>query len=102
MRCLVLDNVPITFGNSGFTHLIRKDRKVRPFSEVRWRMDLLKHAPFIITDKNTICGKTSSANSTYGSITYFSLTNSVGKSKIRMILRQYGTGNIHFLSIMTV
>jgi hypothetical protein len=102
MRCAVLENEPIIFGDSGFTHLMRKGRKTRPFSEMRRRMNLLRHVPSIIGSDKTIHTKTISNNSTYGTITYFSLINSIDNIKIKLILRQYGTGNIHFLSIMTI
>ena len=102
IRCSALGNAPITFGNSGFTHLLRKQRITRPFQEVRRRISLLRHIPFVITDKSTLCAKTTSLNDIYGTISYFSLTNSIVGMKIKIILRQYGTGNIHFMSIMTI
>ena len=102
IRCPALENKVVTFGNSGFSHLIRKDRKNRPFNEVCWRIELLKYAPSLIKDMSTTYSKTISQNKIYGTISYFSMINSIDKIKVKIILRQYGTDNIHFLSIMTM
>jgi hypothetical protein len=102
IRCPILKNQLVVFGNSGFSHLLRKGRKTRPFNETYRKIKLLTHIPFVLADKRTRMEKTISLNRIYGIITYFGLTNSADIPKIRIILRRYGSGTIHFVSIMSL
>jgi hypothetical protein len=102
IRCPTLNNQLIIFGNSGFTHLIRKDRKMRPKDDCYRRLMLMKYVPQIIKNENTKINYKIISSKKYGRITFWVLTQQIDSRLIKVIFRQYGKGSIHFRSVMDV
>ena len=100
IRCRHIDNDFIIFGNSGFTHLLIKERKSRPINEQFRKLSLIKNLPQIL-DNNVMEKEIRIIPSKeYGQIEYLALVIKRDETKVKIILRKVGSGNYHFWSIM--
>lgn len=95
-----LDNSLITFGHSGFKHLLTKNRKERAINEQFRKLSLLKYLLEVINSDNPIIDKRILSSKEYGSIEYVSIVKHIDNRNIKVILRKLGGGNYHFWSIM--
>ena len=95
-----IDNDFIIFGDSGFSHLLIKDRKLRSIDEQFRKLFLIKYIPQII-NSNVIKKDVRIIHSKeYGQIEYMALSRKIDERIVKMILRKIGSGNYHFWSIM--
>ena len=100
IRCKHIDNDFIIFGDSGFSHLLIKDRKLRSIDEQFRKLFLIKYIPQII-NSNVIKKDVRIIHSKeYGQIEYMALSRKIDERIVKMILRKIGSGNYHFWSIM--
>lgn len=96
VKCATLDGESVYFNNYGFNHLIRK-RGIRRYAwDVKRRLLLLKYAEEIIISKSSKIEYKKDKNK------FWSITNTVGKKRIKIILRKIGKGKIHFYSIFEI
>ena len=102
IRCKNLNNELVTFGASGFKHLLTKNRKERTIDEQYRKLSLLKHVVEVINAEKPEFGVRKLQSKEYGSIEYISISSFVNSVKIRVILRKIGNGHYHFWSIMDV
>lgn len=100
IRCVWVDNNYVIFGNSGFTHLLIKNRKSRPINEKCRKLNLVKYISQIINNRNAKSEVRIFKNKKYGQIEYKSITAEINSRKIKVIIRKIGNGNYHFWSIM--
>ncbi len=94
--CPAFNNDKVYFTDTGFKHLIEKNRKLRTKDDRNRRFILIKHVPQML-------GKAKSF-STYrkseigGSVAHFW---SIEKNPVVIIIRQIGKGNKHFFSVFS-
>lgn len=100
IRCIWINNEYIIFGNSGFTHLLIKNRKSRSISEKYRKLCLIKYIPQIINNKNARIGLRILKDKKYGQIEFRSIAAETDSRSIKVILRKIGNGNYHFWSVM--
>ncbi len=95
-----IDNNFIVFSNSGFTHLLIKDRKSRPIGEQFRKLSLIRHIPHIINSDEVKKEVRLIPSKEYGQIKYLALLGKVDSNIVKIILRKLGSGDYHFWSIM--
>lgn len=100
IRCKHIDNNFIVFGNSGFTHLLIKDRKSRSIDEQFRKLSIIRYIHDIINNDNVKKDIRIIQSKEYGQIEYTALSGKVDDRIVKIILRKIGNGNYHFWSIM--
>ena len=105
--CLALNNEEVSFGNTGYRHLIRKGRKNRPIPDQIRRFTLLPYAPEVIRHGKLIEHRTipeeivtEESNCYFKVIHFWTISHFVEGRNLRVTIIQSGNGKKHFLSIM--
>jgi len=109
--CPSLGGEYVKFNRLGFNHLIRKGHVPRPKSEQKRRLLLLKHAEQIVknpkakiyfrqTEEKYFINRHGQKILTTSIAKFWTLVETIEKKKIKLVVRQLGDGQKHFLSIM--
>jgi len=111
IKCPALSNECISFSRIGFNHLIRKGRIPRPKNEQKRRFILISYIEEIIKNpeakifyrQKTIKRKVNRHGEKVlieSEASFWVFTYKTESCLIKVIIRQLGNGNKHFLSIM--
>ena len=100
IRCKHIENDLIIFGDSGFSHLLIKDRKLRSIDEQFRKLCLVQYIPQIINNDGIKKETRIIQSKEYGQIEYIALSGNFDNKIVKIILRKLGNGNYHFWSIM--
>lgn len=109
--CPSLGGEYIIFNRFGFGHLIRKGHIPRPKSEQKRRLLLLKYAEQIVrnlrakiyfrqTEEKYFINRHGQKLLTTSIAKFWTFVEIIDSKKIKLVIRQLGEGQKHFLSIM--
>ncbi len=111
VRCPLLNNEWVYFSRKGFEHLIRKRRFLRPIPDQIRRFYLLKYAKQVIESartyeykdaKNFVKVKRNKQKvKEITTVQFWTLSHSIHRHVIKVVIIQEGNGRRHFLSIMS-
>ena len=96
--CPALDGEKVYFNNKGFTHLLRKNKFLRPINEQIKRLNLLHYCVEILSDTN-IKATHKLIKTRKGVAEFWGLEKIINKVRIRIVIRKINRGAIHFFSI---
>lgn len=111
LPCPALGGEYVTFNRLGFSHLLRKGHVPRPKSEQKRRLFLLKYAEQIVknpkskiyfrqTEEKYFINRHGQKILTTSIAKFWTFIEDVDNKKIKLVIRQLGSGQKHFLSIM--
>lgn len=106
-----LGNDFVYFNRLGFSHLLRKGHIPRPKSEQKRRLKLLRYAESIVknpkakiyyrqTEEKYIINRHGQKILTNSIAKFWTFVEKIEGKEIKLVIRQLGDGNKHFLSIM--
>ena len=101
----------VSFNRLGFSHLLRKGHIPRPKSEQKRRLSLLKYAEVIVKNPKAkiyfrqieakyLINRHGQKILTASLVKFWTFIEEIDGKKIKLVIRQLGNGNKHFLSIM--
>lgn len=98
--CHCLNNEPVIFGDAGWRHMIYKPKHMRPISDRIRRFKLLKCATSVLENKNvSVTARTIYKNNR--TLYFWNLETEMDDLKLRLVIRQIGSGPKEFFSIMS-
>lgn len=99
IECPAFDNEKIYFTNTGFNHLIRKERKLREKSIRIRRVTLLQFAPGILKRSQNFITHFTNIDKKGVRVQFWSFASRVNGIELVVIVRQIDSNPKHFFSI---